>query len=245
MIIAMIPCRLKSVRLPNKPLIKVDGLTVIEHVLNRISLSKRINKIIICTEDIEIYNLYKNSKYQTVLTSNNFKNGTERIAYVAKNIKKAKLIIDIQCDNIFLNPHDLDNLVDYHISNPKFDIVVPHSLINETNNKNIVKLISTFNGKIISMSRHDIPYIFRKGNLILKKHLDFISFKPKALEVFSTSNPQYNESIEGIELLRAIEIGLSLGTIRFKNNFPSINVSKDLVVARKRMPSDKIRKLYK
>lgn len=243
MILAMIPCRLGSKRLPNKPLLKINGLTILQHVISRTLLSKEIDGLVICTEDKKIFNLYQGKGYKSILTKKNFNNGTERIASVAKKFKKIQLIIDMQCDNIFLNPKHLDRLIKFHLTNKQFDIVVPHSITGKINDTSIVKLVVT-GKKVIYMSRKDVPHGFKKKNNKLKKHLDFISFKPEALQKFLKLKKTSNEQVEGIELLRAVENNFSVGTFEVKSDLPSINTKQDLIVAKKIMHQDKIRKLY-
>ena len=100
MILGIIPARLKSVRLPNKPLIIIDGMPLIIHVLKRALMSKRIDKIIVCTDSIKVINILKKYNYNGYLTPENIKNGTDRISFFLKKNKfiynKLKLVIDIQ-----------------------------------------------------------------------------------------------------------------------------------------------------
>ena len=91
------------------------------------------------------------------------------------------------------------------------------------------------------MSRHSIPF-YEKNNF--KKHLDFISFKPNSLNKFSLHNYSNIEKLESIELLRAIDMGLNVGTLKINTDQFSINTPKDLKLAKKIMKNDKIRKLY-
>ena len=243
MILGLIPARLNSQRLPGKPLIKIDGIPLIIHVLKRSLLCKKLDKVIVCADDRSIIEEVKKFGGEAILTSKKHKNGTERICEVAKKYD-ANLIIDIQCDEVFLNPEHVDKLIDFHKKNKQFDIVIPHSEISTYNNKNIVKMIDNESGKIIYLSRADIPFYFRQKKKFLKKHLDFISFKKNILFNYCKLQKSKNEKIEGIELLRAIDNDFKLGTIKINTDVFSINTKLDLKKAKSIMKRCKIRKKY-
>lgn len=243
MILGLIPARLNSQRLPGKPLIKIDGIPLIIHVLKRSLLCKRLDKVIVCADDKSIIEEVKKFGGEAILTSKKHKNGTERICEVAKKYD-ASLIIDIQCDEVFLNPEHVDKLIDFHKKNKQFDIVIPHSEISTYNNKNIVKMIDNEPGKIIYLSRADIPFYFRQKKKFLKKHLDFISFKKNILLNYCKLQKSKNEIIEGIELLRAIDNNFKLGTIKINTDVFSINTKLDLKKAKLIMKRCRIRKKY-
>lgn len=250
MILGIIPARLKSVRLPNKPLIIIDGLPLIIHVLKRALMSKKIDKIIVCTDSIKVINTLKKYNYNGYLTPKNIKNGTDRISFfLEKNTfiyNKLKLVIDIQCDEIFLNPNYLDKAIKYHLENlEKFDVLIPHTLTNETRNKNYVKIVSNQNNKVIYLTRADAPFSFRSKLEKFQRHQDFVSFKPSFIKKFKNLKNRKLEKYEGIELLRVLENGYKIGTIRFKDDSFSINSKKDLIQSLSLISIDKFRKLYK
>ena len=162
MILGLIPARLNSQDCP-KPLIKIDGLPLVIHVLKRSLLCKKLDRVIVCADDKSIIQVVKKFGGEAILTSKRHKNGTERICEVAKKFK-SQMIIDIQCDEVFLNPKHLDELINFHKKNTEFDIVIPHSQTFTYGNKNIVKILDNDEGKIIYLSRADIPFILEKKN---------------------------------------------------------------------------------
>ena len=159
---------------------------------------------------------------------------------------KLKLVIDIQCDEIFLNPNYLDKAIKYHLENlEKFDVLIPHTLTNETKNKNYVKIVSNQNNKVIYLTRADAPFSFRSKLEKFQRHQDFVSFKPSFIKKFKNLKNRKLEKYEGIELLRVLENGYKIGTIRFKDDSFSINSKKDLIQSLSLISIDKFRKLYK
>ena len=243
MIIGIIPARLKSARLNNKPLQIIDNLTVIEHTFLRAKLCKVLDKVVVCTDSKIIFNKIKKLGGECFLSKKKHRNGTERInEYSAKNKNKYKLVIDIQCDEVFLNPKHIEELVNYHKKNYTYDIIIPHSIISDGNDISKCKIVTdSTNKKIIYMSRYAVPFYENKK---YKKHLDTISFKPNSLKKYSLQNATEIEKLESIECLRAIDMGLNVGTLKIDTKQFSINTPRDLKLARKIMKNDKIRKLY-
>ena len=158
MIIGLIPARLNSSRLPNKPLRRLGDSTVIGHVLKRAIKSKRLDKIVICVDNKKVADEARKHGQDSFMTNRNIRNGTERIAaYLKKNnskYKNLKLVVDIQCDEVFLNPKYLDKIIEFHLKNlDKYDVVIPHSITKEKNNRNYVKIISDTDNNVLYLSR--------------------------------------------------------------------------------------------
>jgi 3-deoxy-manno-octulosonate cytidylyltransferase (CMP-KDO synthetase) len=250
MILGIIPARLKSKRLPNKPLQVIDGLPLLAHVLKRSLMSKKLDKLIVCTDSLKVVNLAKKYGQDAYLTSKNIKNGSDRIStFLKKNnskFKNLKLVVDIQCDEIFLNPTYLDKAINFHLKNlNKYDVVIPHTLTNEKNNKNYVKIISNQDNDILYLTRSDAPHAFRMKSKPFKRHQDFVTFKPKFINIFKDLKRRKLEEYEGIELLRVLENGYKIGTLKFNNDSFSINTKKDILRSLLLIQKDKFRKNYK
>ena len=247
MIIGLIPSRLNSKRLKNKPLIHIDGLPLIVHSFKRAKLSKKLDKVIVCTDDIKIKNVVESYGGEALLTSKKHKNGTERIGEVAKKFKNAKLFVDIQGDQPLIDPKSIDLTIKFHLKNPQMDIVLPSMILKEyeIDKKSLVKNIFSENGRIVYFSRERVPYNYKNvSNVKYYKNLSIISFKPKALKDFNLFKQGNLEKIEGIELMRSLENGQFIGTFIVKGSDFAVDINADLMKAIDLMPRDKIRKLY-
>ena len=245
MILGLIPSRLNSKRLKEKPLMLIDQLPIVVHAFKRAKLSKKLDEVIVCTDHRKIVEVVKKYGGHAILTSKKHKNGTERIYEVAKKFKKAKLIVDIQGDQPLIDPKAIDLTVDFHKKNKHFDIVLPSTPItSDIENRNLVKSTFTSKGKLLYFSRAKTPFKYKKINFSYYKNLSIISFKPKALKTFFYSEMGPIEKIEGIELMRALENNLSIGTFVVKGSDFAVDVNEDLMKAMDLMPRDKIRKLY-
>ena len=244
MIIGLIPSRLNSRRLKHKPLLEIDGLPIIVHTFKRAQLANKLDKVIVCADDIKIVNTVRKHGGEALLTSKKHKNGTERIASVSKKFKRARLIIDVQGDEPLVDPKDIDRVIDFHLKNKQFDIVVPCMLAKDNiSSRNLVKVIFSENGKVLYFSRATVPFDF-KEKIKYYRDLSIVSFIPKMLTKYSKLKLGFNEKAEGIELIRALENDMKIGTFIATNSGFAVDVNQDLMRAINIMPNNKIRKKY-
>jgi len=242
MILGLIPSRLKSTRLIKKPLLEIDGLPLIIHTLKRAQLCKSLDKVIVCTDSKKIEDIVNFYGGEAILTKKTHKNGTERISEVAKKFN-CELVIDIQGDEPLIDPKNIDEIVRFHRKNKKFDLIIPSSNLIDPQSKNIVKIVADQKNKILYMSRAAIPFEFKK-KINFRKHLSIISFKPSALKKYSSLKRSFLEKIEDIELLRALENDMVLGTTFVNSSSISVDIKADYLTAIELMKKDKIRKKY-
>jgi len=245
-IIGLIPSRINSSRLPQKPLLEIEGIPLVIHTYRRAKLSKKLNDIFICCDDEKIMNIAKKFKAKAIMTSAHHVNGTERICEAYLKIKKKyDFIIDIQGDEPLISPYQIDQVIDFHVKNKNIDIILPHLLVENLNNPNIVKIVADKKDNVLFLSRAQIPFAFKILSKKIKKHLSIISFLPESLIKYSKTKKTNLEQIEDIELLRALEIGLKIKTIKLKGDSFSVDILNDLKNAKLKMKDDKIFKIYK
>ena len=242
-IVALLPARLYSTRIKTKCLKEIDGIPIIIHTLSRVKLAKGIDDIFVCTDSDKIKKLIEKFGEKALISSKKHKNGTERISEFAKKIK-ADLFIDVHSDEAFLDPKNIDKLIKFHKRNKSFDIVVPHKISKSSGGKNIVKLLINKFNEVMYFTLTSSPFGFRKKTKNYFHHLDIISFKPSALAHFSRLKIGYLENLEGIELLRAIENKIKVGSFPIKTNSFSINTPKDVLRAKNIMSKNKFFKQY-
>ena len=242
--IGLIPCRLESQRLPNKPLKIIEGLPMFSHVYLRSKMSN-LDEVFICTDSKKIQNQAKLNGINVILTSKRHLNGTERCAEASEilSLNDNDVIIDIQGDEPLVNPNHINSVINNFKPN-KMDVLVPHMITNEKNNKNIVKIVNNDEGRILYMSRADVPFGFNK-NIDLKKHLSIIAFNKKSIIKFSSLPESSIEKIERIELLRAIENNLNVFTFNLEGLSRAVDTIEDLNFVRTKMKNDEFFKLYK
>ncbi len=239
-VLGLIPTRLSSRRLPQKPLLKINGIPLIIHTYYRAIKSKKLNDLIICCDDKKIIRVAEQYGAKAILTSKKHKNGTERIYEGYRKIKKKyDFIVDIQGDEPLIDPTHIDKVIEFHKKNRSTEIILPSIKKNNIDAKNIVKVIATENGSILYLSRSSAPFYFRVKKKTLLKHLSIISFKPEALKKFFFSKQTKLEKIEGIELIRALELGMKMKTLILKGDSFSVDIKQDYQKAKKFMKKDK------
>ena len=116
--LTIIPSRLSATRLPGKPLLKINGLSIISHVFKK-AQEANIGEVIVATEDQEIVDDVVKNRGRAILTSNKHKTGTDRIYEALKklDIHDADLIMNLQGDEPAINIEDIINLNEKMIIN--------------------------------------------------------------------------------------------------------------------------------
>ena len=237
--IGLIPSRLESTRLPNKALLDIDGLPMIVHVYKRTCLSKQLDDVYVCTDNDEIESVVKNSGGKVIRTSSHHLNGTERIAEAVNNLN-ADLFVNIQGDEPLINPANIDSVVEFHKKNLKFDIILPTIPTTDGFNRNVVKVVTGNNSNVLYLSRCPIPY----GSKFFLKHLSIISFIPESLQKFSNYSSSKNEILENVELMRALDNQMSVGTLELDGDSFSVDVMEDYYKSVEKMKTDTIKYFY-
>ena len=168
-ILGLIPVRLNSSRLNQKPLLLIKKIPLIIHTYRRAKMSKILDELLICCDDKKIANISKKNKAKFIMTSVHHHNGTERIfeAYLKLKVK-ARLIIDIQGDEPLISPHHIDEVAKFHFKNLDADIILPVLKIKNINNTNIVKIVTDKKNNVLYLSRAGIPYEFKSKSKYLK-----------------------------------------------------------------------------
>lgn len=219
---------------------------MVVHVYRRTKMSNLLDDVIVCCENKKVYEVLKKYNCKSIFTSKKHKNGTERIAEAYKKTKKKyDLVVDIQGDEPLVDPKQIDNVIKFHLKNFSSDIVVPSLKIPLSEDRNIVKIVKDRNLNVLYFSRLKIPYGFKKKNKYLNKHLSIISFRPKALLQFASTKQTYLEKIEGIELLRALEIGMKIKSPNLLGDSFAVEVKRDYIRAKNYIKSDKFYKFYR
>ena len=230
----IIPARLKSSRLPNKVLKKIKNITILEHVYN-ICKKKIDEKIIfVATPDVEIQKLCKRKKIKFLKTSQKCLTGTDRISEASKKLKK-KYIINVQADEIFLDPKNIINVC-REIKKKKYSVVNCFGTIKKKEDffsKSVPKVVMNEKKELMYISRAPIPsskkYHFNKSH----KQICVYGFTKKILLKFGKNNTKTKiENFEDIEILRFLEKGIKIKMINGKGSELAIDTKKDFLLAK-------------
>jgi len=232
---AIIPARWCSTRFPGKPLVKLRGKPLVQHVWERARRAKFIDRVIIATDDMRIAEAAFGFGAEVALTSPKHPTGTDRLAEVAAKLKSAPIILNVQGDEPDIAPSTIDRLVRALQEDPKLGMVTAANPITnsaDVRNPNVVKVVTDLAGRALYFSRSVIPYD-RDGSGGIKylRHQGIYGYRRKVLLDFVKWKPTPLEQTEKLEQLRALEHGVSIGVIAVKRGSVGVDVPGDLVKA--------------
>lgn len=233
-IIGIIPARLKSTRLKEKMLIKVNGKSIIEWTFQNAKKSKLIKKLFVATDDKKIKNVIEKNGGKVIMTSTSCNSGTERIREALKEIQAniGDIIINIQGDEPLLETRFIDKAIKTLISEKNCDVVTlatPFRYPNEIDNPSFVKVVVDSNFNALYFSRAVIPYSrdkkYKKGDVL--KHIGIYVMRKGILDKWLNLKSKY-EKIEKLEQLRLIENSCNIKVIVVNSKSISIDTKEDL-----------------
>ena len=225
-------------RLPGKPLLKINGLSIISHVSKRAEEAS-IGDVIVATEDQEIVNDVKKNGFNAILTSNTHKTGTDRIYEALKksNIKNIDLIMNLQGDEPAINVEDIINLNKKMIKNQSKLGTLAAVIKNnkDLENENIVKVITEK-----SLQKAYFPKaisFLRKSNNIdhIYNHLGIYCYSTDTLEKFVQLNQSKNEIESRLEQLRALDNNIEINVALASSSPIGVDTKEDYLALKKIM----------
>jgi 3-deoxy-manno-octulosonate cytidylyltransferase (CMP-KDO synthetase) len=211
--------------------------------MKRAKLAKSLDEVYVCTDSEEIADVVHSHGGKSIITKSEHTNGTERIAEAAASLE-ADFFISIQGDEPLVDPNHIESVIAEHIKHPEWDIIIPSLPIARPEDPHIVKVVHDINYRIIFLSRAVIPQPFNHRPSFFLKHLSVTSFKPEALQRYASLKPSPLQISESVELLRALENGMVLGTVLLDGDSISVDIREDYVRAKILMMTDDIRRLY-
>ena len=229
--VGIIPARWRSTRFPGKPLYLIGGKPILRHVWERCRRAKKLDAVIIATDDMRIARTAFDWGADVSLTSPKHQSGTDRVAEVARKAPKFEFIINIQGDEPLTEPSLLDRFVETLRSNRKIDIVTaahPFENAAEAALPHQVKVIVDRDGNALYFSRYPIPFP-RNHSVPIKylRHQGIYGFRRKALLDFVRLKPTPLERAESLEQLRALENGVKVHVLLTKHGSPGVDTPAD------------------
>ena len=235
--IILIPSRLSATRLPGKPLLKINGMSIISHVLKK-AKEADIGDVCVATEDKEILDDVNSNGGKAILTSNKHKTGTDRIfeCFQKLDLKDIDYIINLQGDEPNLDINDLKHLKKLLEKNKPEIGTLASKIDNEKKfiNENIVKVITKDK---INEQNFPIALDFkRKVNdpkFNIYHHLGIYAYKPDILKRIIKLEQTNNEINNRLEQLRAIENGININVALAKFSPIGIDTMEDYLALKK------------
>jgi 3-deoxy-manno-octulosonate cytidylyltransferase (CMP-KDO synthetase) len=232
---AIIPARWASTRFPGKPLVKLRGKPLVQHVWELAQRAKSVDRVIVATDDMRIAEAAFDFGADVALTSPKHPTGTDRLAEVAKKLKSAPIILNVQGDEPDIAPSTIDRLARALQDDPALGMVTAANPITSSadiRNPNVVKVVTELSGRALYFSRSAIPHDRdARGGIKYLRHQGIYGYRRKVLLDFVKWKPTPLEQAEKLEQLRALEHGVAIGVIVVKRASVGVDVPADLAKA--------------
>jgi 3-deoxy-manno-octulosonate cytidylyltransferase (CMP-KDO synthetase) len=232
--VVIIPARYASSRYPGKPLVNLAGKPMILWVAELSAKAVGKENVYVATEDMRISNVVTSAGFQSVMTSDNAKTGTDRLAEAAKSIH-ADIYINVQGDEPLVDPADIINVRDLKISNINC-VINGFCWLSDNEspeNINIPKVITTESNFLIYMSRKTLPGFkdIENAPVNYKKQVCIYGFTGSELESFASfGRKSVLEASEDIEILRFLEFNKNILMVETKPGSYAVDAPEDVFV---------------
>lgn len=219
-VLGVIPARYASTRFPGKPLVDIQGKSMIRRVYEQAAKASGIDKVVVATDDERIAAEVKSFGGEFIMTGSQHQSGTDRCAEVVEKVPGFDVVVNIQGDEPFIDPAQIDLLISC-FTDPQVQLA---TLIKEIHtpeelfNHNLPKVILNSKREAVYFSRQTIPYIrnAEKENWLkahqFYKHIGIYGYTVPVLLEITKLAPSSLEIAESLEQLRWVENGYSIQT---------------------------------
>ena len=237
--LVIIPSRLSATRLPGKPLLKINGISMISHIFKKAEKAN-IGEVLVATEDQEIIDDVKKNGGQAILTAKQHKTGTDRIYEALKKLdyKDIDLVMNLQGDEPLMNIEDIRNL-NYQMIKNQTQLGTLASKVSDKEmyeNQNIVKV--TTKEELNNSNFPEAINFMRKISDQSKNiyhHLGIYCYQKKALENFVSFKQSSNELKYKLEQLRALDNSIKINVALSTSSPIGVDTEEDFVAIKKIM----------
>jgi 3-deoxy-manno-octulosonate cytidylyltransferase (CMP-KDO synthetase) len=246
-VIAVIPARYSSVRLPGKLLLPVAGKPLILYALERASQASTISRVIVATDDDRIFNAVTDAGGEAVVTSPTYASGTDRVAEIARSLPENTIIVNVQGDEPVISPETIDRAVAALLEADEADMSTTWEPIDglwELLDGNNVKVVVGDDGFALHFSRSPMPWpreaslrhggdpnkaIENEPELLqnYKKHTGVYVYRRDFLLKFTQLGQTWLERYEMLEQLRALENGARIKVVEAAGRSIGVDTQDD------------------
>jgi 3-deoxy-manno-octulosonate cytidylyltransferase (CMP-KDO synthetase) len=235
----IIPSRLSATRLPGKPLLKINGLSIISHVFKRAE-ETNIGEVVVATGDLEIMDDVKKNGGQVILTEKEHKTGTDRIFEVLQKLdyKNIDLVMNLQGDEPLMNIEDIRKLNDQMIKSQSQLGTLASKIKDKAlyENENIVKVHTKEH--LDDLNFPEAINFMRKSlnqSKNIYHHLGIYCYKKETLKNFVSYNQSSNEIESNLEQLRALDNNIKINVALAKSSPIGVDTEEDFLAIKKIM----------
>jgi 3-deoxy-manno-octulosonate cytidylyltransferase (CMP-KDO synthetase) len=240
-VLAVIPARYGSTRLPGKPLKDIGGLPMIAHVIDRVRHARLVNEVMVATDDRRIAEAAEAAGATAVMTSSELQSGTDRIAAAVRDRSDATIVVNVQGDEPLLPAAMVDQTVNQFL---KSDWAHAGTLVKrissgtDLRNPSIPKVVLGINGECLYFSRSTIPYLrdVPETDWLAKgaywKHIGLYVFRRDFLFQYASLPQTPLELSEKLEQLRILEHGFRMVAAVTELDSIAVDTEEDLARVR-------------
>ena len=229
--LGIIPARFGSTRFPGKPLVEINGKSMIRRVIDQAKKCQSLQDVWVATDDERIFKHVEEYGCKAFYTSEDCNSGTERICELLPNIEgQFDFVLNIQGDEPFVHVESLEELSQALVAS-KSDIAtlaVQMENREEAKDSNRVKVVFSATGRALYFSRSTIPFA-RNGEPEYFKHLGIYAYTMNALQQINTLNASSLELTESLEQLRWLEHDLTISVVVTSHDSTGIDTPEDLL----------------
>ncbi len=237
-VLGIVPCRLDSTRFPGKALARLAGVPLVEHARARLLEAASVDAVLVATDSAEIAAVVREAGGDVAFVREPCATGSDRSAAAVRG-RDADVVVSLQVDQPCIHPDDIDAAI--ALLDAGFDITTlgyPCRDEEGYRDPNVVKVV-TADARALYFSRAPIPS--GKGGMPAQEatdrsdiglylhHVGLYCFRRAALDRFASLARGRLESMEGLEQLRALEGGLSIGVAIASTGRPGVDHPDDLV----------------
>jgi 3-deoxy-manno-octulosonate cytidylyltransferase (CMP-KDO synthetase) len=229
-VVAVIPARLASTRLPGKVLRPIAGVPMLGWVYRAALACPKLDQVLIATDSPEVVAYADSQGWPSIMTSAALASGTDRVHAVAAMVD-ADIYVNIQGDEPLLRPEHIDALLwPFSRTDAEVTTLSTPCRPEQLDDPNAVKVVTANNGRALYFSRATIPY--QRGTpLSPRKHIGLYAYRKAALRRFAELPPSPLESVERLEQLRWLEEGISIHVVPTPFDTIGVDTEEDLLAA--------------
>lgn len=231
---AIIPARLSSTRLPNKPLQKILDKNLIEFVAEEVLKTGVFDQVFVATDSKKIADLFENSKITALMTDESHQSGTDRIFEAANKINlDFDTVVNIQGDEPFVYKEDLLKLTKALEEGSQMTSLYSEISKEELSDVNKVKVLLNDFSEALYFSRQSIPFTREEplesiDSKYVGKHIGLYGYQKDFLKNFCNHGLGFHENFEKLEQLRALQMGAKIKMIKTSNEYQGVDTKEDL-----------------
>lgn len=245
--IAVIPARYSSVRLPGKMLLPIARKPLILHTLDRTRAALNVGRVIVATDDARIRDVVRSAGAEALMTSPEHRSGSDRVAEVAERLPGKSILVNVQGDEPLISPRTVEMAVEAMRADASADVITVcerFESADEILDYNNVKVVLDSSGFALYFSRLPIPHlresVNRYGSLgkalelepeligRFRKHTGLYVYRREYLIEFAGKAQSSLEKCEVLEQLRALEQGARIRVVETGERSIGVDTAEDL-----------------